>query len=416
VSRRSARGSAASPPDSPVSEVGQSPAPFQRDAWSRSGASPPIRLSLDVSAVPERPAGSGRYVLDLAAHLAARSEVELYLVTRAGDTTRWQRLAPGAELVGSAPAARPVRLLWEQASLPRLLAGARPDLHHSPHFTMPEAASVPRVVTIHDLSIFDHPEWHPRVKVGVFRRAVAVAAERADGLLCVTRATADRLQERFSPRGVVAVVEPGVDLSRFSPAEPEAGSDHAVLASLGVRRPYVVFVGTADPRKDAPTLVRAFDRMCPAHPGLSLVIAGGTSWDDEPLRQALAEARARQRIRHLGYLPDAAVAPLLRNAAAAAYPLLRDGFGLPVLEAMACGSPLVTTDRSAMRHLTAESALLVPPGDAGALAGALDMLVTGDADLAARRRRGLEIAAAHSWEASASTHILAYRKVLAARG
>lgn len=379
------------------------------------GASPaaaaPVALSLDVTAVPPSPGGAGRYTVNLAAGLALRGDVRLTLVSRASDAARWRQLAPQAEVSGAAPSPRPARLVWEQVRLPGLLAGLPVQLHHSPHYTMPEAASLPRVVTVHDLTFFDHPEWHERSKVAFFRRAVRSAAERAEVLICVSRSTADQLRRTCRVAGEVRVIPHGVDHSRFHPIA--GGGELGTLGGLGVRQPYVAFVGTIEPRKDVPTLVRAFDKIAHRHQDLSLVLAGGRGWGDKALQQALGEMRRPQRVLRLGYLADAALPALLRHAAAVAYQSLAEGFGLPVLEALACGAPVVTSGGTPMGEIASGAALLVPPGDPDALAGALDMLVQGDEGLAARAARGLEVARRHTWDASIAAHVEAYRAAIA---
>lgn len=369
----------------------------------------PLRVSLDVSAVPAQPAGAGRYTIELAKALGRRGDVDMALVARSDDGSRWQELVPGAEVVAAAPVKPPARLTWEQARLPRLLRRLDAGVHHSPHYTMPEASKVPRVVTIHDLFFYEHPEWHERWKGPLFRRAIRVAARHADALVCVSRATAERLAEVCPPRAKVEVVPHGVDHERFNPSD--AGDD-AVLASMGVSRPYVAFVGVLEPRKDVPTLVRAFDRVAAAHPRLSLVLAGTPGWGSKAVDEAVGTAAHGSRVVRLGYVAHDAVAPLLRQAAAVAYPSLAEGFGLPALEALASGAPLVTTTGSAMEEVATGAALLVEPGDVDALAGALDMLARGDAGLRARRDCGLSIAARHTWEASAEGHVSVYRSVL----
>jgi glycosyltransferase involved in cell wall biosynthesis len=371
-----------------------------------------VNVSLDVSAVPPSPAGAGRYTIDLVAALARRDDVRLTLVARRDDAARWEALGGHVAVVAKAPVRRPARLAWEQVRLPRVLAGLAPDVHHGPHYTMPERARVPRVVTVHDLTFFDHPEWHERAKVPFFRRAIRVAAKHADALVCVSRATAARLHERCAPVAPLHVVPHGVDHARFHPAEAGADGDDAVLAALGVRVPYVACVGTIEPRKDVPSLVRAFDRIAGMHRDVQLVLAGGDGWGTEAVDAAVGGARHRERIVRTGYVPDDAVPLLLRRAAAVAYPALEEGFGLPALEALACGAPLVTTSGSAMEEVAEGAALLVPPGDADALAGALDMLVRGDEALGTRRQRGLAVAARHTWEASAAGHVEAYRSLL----
>ncbi len=120
-------------------------------------AAAPVRVCLDATAVPGRPAGAGRYVLDLAAALSRREDVELTVLCRRGDEARWT-FQPGDNLaLGRAPTQRPLRLVWEQLRLPAILDGLPIDVHHGPHYTMPERASVPQVVTVHDLTLLEHP-------------------------------------------------------------------------------------------------------------------------------------------------------------------------------------------------------------------------------------------------------------------
>jgi glycosyltransferase involved in cell wall biosynthesis len=263
------------------------------------------------------------------------------------------------------------------------------------------------------MTFFDHPEWHERAKVAFFRRAITTAAHRAAAIIVPSQATADLLLARFAPAGPVSVVRHGVDHARFRPDERQPGADGAVLADLGVHEPYVLFgPATIEPRKDVPTLVRAFDAIAGDHPDVTLVLAGGRGWGWAAAEAAIASATHRDRVRPIGFVPDGAVPSLLRRAATVAYPSLEEGFGLTALEALACGAPLVTTTGSAMEEFAGGAALLVAPGDERALAHALDTAIRGDAGAPARRQAGLARAADATWAAAAEGHVVAYRSAL----
>jgi glycosyltransferase involved in cell wall biosynthesis len=368
-----------------------------------------VRLVLDVSAVPERPVGAGVYTVNLAHGLAARPELELHLLARHGDRDRWADLGPSARVHTDAPARRPARLAWEQLGAPRFARRVAPDVWHGPHYTMPLRLAPPAVVSVHDLTFFDHPEWHERDKVLFFRRMIRASARRARVLVAVSQYTAARLRAVLNPSVPITVVPHGVDHDRFRPVPTGTAGDVACLRAFGVRPPYIAFAGTLEPRKDVPTLVRAFAIVASDRPDLRLVLAGTDGWGAPAVRAAIERSGVASRILRPGYLPTDAVAALFRGAAAVAYPSLVEGFGLPALEALACGAPLVTTTGSAMEEVVGDAALLVPPGDSARVANALEQLLT-DRGLADRLRgAGPRRAAGFTWEASVSGHLETYQ-------
>jgi glycosyltransferase involved in cell wall biosynthesis len=378
----------------------------------------PISLSLDVSAVPIRPGGAGYYTIEVARGLCARDDISLTMVARRDDEERWRTLAmERGSVVGAVPASRPGRLIFEQARFPNLLDSLGVHVHHAPHYTMPERAPVPCVVTIHDCTFFDHPQWHVGSKALLFRRAIRRASLHAGALVCVSDVTASRLRECCDVRVPIVVAPHGVDHERFTSTEGEPGGDRVILAECGVPldRPLVAFVGTLEPRKGVASLIRAFDRVAETQRDATLVVCGQTGWGMEETERALAGARNGDRILRLGYVPHETVPALLRSATVVAYPALEEGFGLPALEALACGAPLITTEGTAMAEVAHGAAQLVPPGDDDALAAALAQALDGGKEAADTQRRhalGIAVAAQYTWASSVARHVEAYRVAL----
>jgi glycosyltransferase involved in cell wall biosynthesis len=371
-----------------------------------------VTVAIDVSAIPARLTGAGVYVARLVDALSRRDDVDLALVARRDDAERWRGLGT---VHAVAPGPRPARLAWEQVSAPGLARSIGAAVWHGPHYTMPVRIGVPTVVTVHDLTFFDLPEVHERVTVPIFRRMIRLAARRADALVCVSDRTAARLREVIPDvRARVEVVPHGVDHERFHPST-DRDADVDALAAIGVQPPYVVHLGTIEPRKNVPGLVRAFARVREAHPELRLVLAGVPGWGTDEVDRIIGAAGVTAAVDRLGYVDDAILPALLRAADAVAYPAFDEGFGLPVLEGLACGAVVVTSAGTVMEDVADGAALLARPGDVVALAGALLRALTDDAETARLRAAGPQVAAAYTWEAAAAAHAALYADLGSAR-
>ena len=371
-----------------------------------------LAVSFDVSAVPAKLGGVGRFVSGLLGAINNQTDLSLTLISRTGDIERWHEIAPRATIKDLAPNTRPLRIAWEQARLPKILDSLGVDLHHGPHYTFPQSATTPSIVTIHDVTYFSNPTWHQMSKVQFFRRAIKTATRLAAGVICDSETTRAKLLERFSVSGKVFVIPLGVDHKRFNSDGRDSQDDANALAQLGIGYPYVLYLGTVEPRKDVPTLVRAFDKISQGHKQLHLVIAGAPGWGERELATAIGQVKHRDKIIRLGYVPDESVPALVRGAKAVAYPSIEEGFGLPVLEALACATPVITTSGTAMEEVGKGAAVIVSPGDDRGLAGALDMVAREDDSLSTRKLKGLEIAGRFTWENACEKHIEAYRAVV----
>lgn len=375
----------------------------------------PVRVLVDATAVPADRGGVGRYVDQLLPELAAQG-VQLVVVGQQRDTAHYRRLVPGAEVL-AAPAAtarRPVRLLWEQVGLPRLAARVRADVLHCPHYTMPLAARVPVVTTLHDATFFTHPEVHLRSKRVFFKAWTRISLRRSRRCVVPSQATADELARMTgSVHGQVDVAHHGVDPVSFHvPTDAERRVVRERLALHAER--YVAFLGTIEPRKNVPALIAAWVRACGQLPDPpALVLAGGRGWDTG-VDAALAAVPGHLEVLAPGYLPLEQLSGFLGGAELVAYPSSGEGFGLPVLEAMACGAAVLTTPILALPEVGGDAVAYASP-DVPALSTALGELL---AD--AHRRAGLAAAATtraatFTWAACARAHAETYRRAVQPR-
>ncbi|GAB2465218.1 glycosyltransferase family 4 protein [Xylanimonas ulmi] len=374
-----------------------------------------MHVLLDATAVPADRGGVGRYVDELVPELD-RAGVALTIAAQARDGALFSALAPHADVV-TAPAAlesRARRMAWEQTSLPALVRRVRPDVVHSPHYTMPLATRAPVVVTLHDATFFTTPELHLRSKAVFFRNAIRLASRRAAALVTPSKATRDevvRLVGADPARFHVAYH--GVDHARFH-AVPDADAAR-VRATLDVGdAPYVGFLGTLEPRKNVPALIRGWVRACEglADPP-ALVLAGGKGWD-EAIDGAVAAVPGHLTVRRPGYLPLDDLPGFLAGARVLAYPSLGEGFGLPVLEAMACGATVLTTRELSLPEVGGDAVAYCGVDDAS-IGAALRALLDDPARRDALAHHAVERAAEFTWAAAAQAHIAAYEAARTAR-
>ncbi len=366
------------------------------------------RVLVDATAVPADRGGVGRYVDQLLPALTGLG-ADLAVVCQGRDEPFYRDLVPGARVV-AAPAAvarRPARLAWEQTGLPRVARAVGAAVLHCPHYTMPLVAGLPVVTTLHDATFFTHPEVHQRVKRTFFRTWTAVSLRRARACVVPSQATLDELA-RVTGRvhGQVEVAHHGVDAARFH--VPVAQETEAVRAHLGLRaRRYVGFLGTIEPRKNVPALVAGWQAAVEGLPDPpALVLAGGRGWD-ERVDQVLARVPGHLEVVRPGYLPLDLLAGFLGGAEVLAYPSLAEGFGLPVLEAMACGAPVLTTRSLALPEVGGDAVAYTEP-DAAAIAGSLRRLLAAPDERAQLSSAAVRRAAGFTWQASAERHLHAY--------
>lgn len=366
-----------------------------------------MRVGLDVSAVSQRPAGAGRYIVELAKRIVTPT-LEATLITTTGDRQRWGEWAPEARVIDPVPAPRPLRLLYEATTLGRGAAYGV-DVWHGPHYTMPRATKKPVVVTVCDMTFFTNPEWHERAKVVFFRRAMQYSARHATELISISETTTRVLREVLNPVIPISTIPLGVDHERFT---QDAGSTGLDRFDLPTDRPFILFLGTFEPRKGLDVLLAAFREVGAKDGDIELWLAGQAGWHTSGTDDIISQHPYASRIRRLGYVDDAAVPALMRQAQVVAYPSRGEGFGLPVLEALACGAEVVTTAGTVMEEVAGSAATLTEVGHSGELA---DALLAAMARTATERERrslaAMERAGLFTWGATAEAHRTVYRRL-----
>ncbi|HET6952420.1 MAG TPA: glycosyltransferase family 1 protein [Acidimicrobiales bacterium] len=354
-----------------------------------------LRVAVDLTSQLTHRTGVGVFVEELVARLAPRPDLALtgYAVTWRG-RGRLRTVAPAAAAVVERPmAARPLHELWRRTDHPRIDWWiGRHDVVWGPNFVVPPTRAA-GLVTVHDLTTLHYPELADGFTLA-YPELVRRALGRGAWVHTPSAFVRDEVVAHFAvdPDRVVAIPH-GVRAG--PPAPPGRGPELA-----GGER-YVLAVGTVEPRKDLPSLVRAFDGLATGDPDLRLVIAGADGWGADALTAAVAGAHHRDRIVRLGWVDDTDRAALVRSARVFAYPSLYEGFGLPPVEAMAVGVPVVATAAGSLPEVCGDGADLVPPGDSDALAAALLRVLTDDEHRAALVARGAAVAARYDWDATA---------------
>ncbi|HSY35027.1 MAG TPA: glycosyltransferase family 1 protein [Acidobacteriaceae bacterium] len=303
---------------------------------------------------------------------------------------------------------RALLMIYEQLVLPIVAWAKRANLIHSLHYTHPLLSLTRRVVTIHDLTFLLFPELHTRSRRIVMPFFIRRAMKHADAVIFVSKATQDDAERLIGTGHNLRRVVP-LGVAACPPAQQGDPSSETYLSGIGVQQPYLLFVGTLEPRKNIVRIVNAFESVAETHPELTLVLAGKLGWHTDEIISAIEHSPMRPRIRYLGFVSEAQKRTLLRNCAMLVYPSLYEGFGLPVLEGMAAGAPVITSNLSSMPEVAGDAAVFVDPTSSDAIAAAIGKILR-DVILATRlQKAGPAQASLFTWGRTATLTLDLYR-------
>ncbi len=351
-----------------------------------------------------RSAGIHGYIYNTLAHLAAAAPPGWRFTALVG--ARCAADLPGVALRRSRWDTQPPlrRIAWEQLVQPWQLGAF--DLYHALAFVAPLALPAPLVVTVYDLSFLHYPQLLSRSRRAYLRLFTGLTCRRARRVICISRSTAQDVIEHLGVAPTkVDVAAAGHDPARFHPLPPAATA--AFRQEKGLPERFWLFVGTLEPRKNLLTLLQAYAAL-PARERPPLLLGGGKGWGYDEIFASINRLGLADSVRWLGFLAADELPYWYNCAEAFVYPSVYEGFGLPVLEAMACGTPVIVSDASSLPEVAGEAGLCVPPRDARAWAAALHTAMTDAGWRAASRQRGLAQASRYTWQETARQTIRSY--------
>jgi glycosyltransferase involved in cell wall biosynthesis len=368
-----------------------------------------MHIAIDGMLLGHRSSGVEGTITDLVQTLAASGNHEYNLYTGASAAT----FAPAGgrlRIISSRCPVRfrPIRILWEQFALPSLLAADRCEILHAPGYVAPLMSPVPVVLTIHDMIAFSHGECCTRSNRWHYRLLVPPSIRKAAVVIVPSRAVRDDLV-RLMPAaaGKIRVIPPGIR-EEFRPVRDAVSADR-LRRKYGLAGPFILFLGLTEPKKNLVRLIEAYRLLRQGtHLQHQLVIAGAPSWDEHRIAKAVREYGLTSAVIRTGFVPADELPTLYSMADLFVFPSLCEGFGLPPLEAMACGTPVLVSDRGALPEIAGDAAGITDPLAADRMAHDMERVLTDQPLRDKRIADGLRHARTFSWAKSAAATEEAY--------
>jgi glycosyltransferase involved in cell wall biosynthesis len=368
-----------------------------------------MKIGIDTTALPDQPVGAGKYILQLVRWLAYLPTEHRWVIfaTRRGRSQIGDLASQNVEWIVVPNYPPSFRLIWEQARLPFLVRRSGIDLLHSPHYTRPYFLPCASVVTYHDMTFFLFPQLHTLIKRLYFPWAIRMSAKRADAWIANSESTrGDSIRILNLPPGRIYTTPLGV-LDAFHPID-----DPAILEPCREKYhlppEFILFVGLIEPRKNLSMLLKAYAPLVKSSNPLPLILVGRLGWGYQRVLQLVKQLKLENWVQFAGYLPDQDLPIVYNLAQIFVYPSSYEGFGFPPLEAMACGTPVITTAISALEENVGEAGLLVSPQDELALTEALQTLIQNPTLQERLSQAGIKRAARFSWEHTARLTLKIY--------
>lgn len=376
-----------------------------------------MRIAIDLTPIPSQKTGVGKYAMSLIDTLAEQDRGNHYwLFVKKAQRQDFDPQKANFHLISCSNIIqnRIVRVLWEQLVLPLRLITRRIELLHSIHYTTPIVAACKRVVTFHDMTFFLFPDKHTLVKRIFFRLSIPLSAKIATRLIAVSRSTKTDMEKVLNvPENKIDVIHETVDFA-YRPLH-DAKAINRIKWKYGIQDKYILYVGTLEPRKNIGRLIQAYGKLVLENRiTQNLVIAGKKGWAYQEIYDVVEKLSpdCKKKIIFTGYVQEADLPLLYSGADLFVYPSLYEGFGIPPLEAMACGVPTISSKVSSLPEVVGGAGILVDPYDVEELAQSIHKVLTDEELREQLRQKGVRKAQEFSSEKLAKEMLKTYRKAL----
>lgn len=370
-----------------------------------------MRIAINTLGPSKLKAGVGNYVVSLVQELSKIDDENEYTIFVNRDNEQFFKTNNKHFQIIILPdytRKKLLRIVWEQFRLPKLLKKMNIDLLHSPGFVAPLKMSAKSVVTVHDMTFFSHPECHTRFKRLYFQNMIPKSIASADAVIADSENTTQEICKYLhTPKEKITTVHLGVG-EHFKQINRRKAKEY-LKTKYHINNRFILFVGTIEPRKNVQTLVDAFLQI--KDPKLKLVIVGNKGWNVAELFKVITESPIKEQIILPGYVTDEDLVKFYNAAEVFVYPSLYEGFGIPIIEAMACGCPVITSNVSSMPEVAGTAALLVDPNNANEIKNAVQKILKNKELRELLIKDGIKQAKKFSWKKTAQATLAVYKKV-----
>ncbi len=304
------------------------------------------------------------------------------------------------------------KIIWEQFFLPFSLWNNKIDIYHAPGFVLPilRLSKTRFIVTIADMTFFSHPQYHTFLKQYYFQLMIPLSLGRADKIIAISENTKKDIIKitKINP-DKIKIVYLAVDHIFTSKREK---MDIKILEKYNIQKPYILFVGMLEPRKNLPTLLKAFAKIKQTkQSNLSLVIVGKKGWLYDEIFALVNKLKLQSKVIFTGYIPDLDLPALYRSAMCLVYPSFYEGFGIPIVEAMACGCPVVTSNNSSMQEIAGSAAIMIDPNNINEITESMVIYISDVDERKKRSKLGYREAKKFTWKQMVNKTLDVYRQI-----